>query len=55
MKTLYITDLDGTFLNSEAEITSYSAEIIRKLISDGGFFLLQRQEQRLLFLICLNQ
>lgn len=38
MKTLYITDLDGTFLNSEAEITPCSAEIIRKLISEGGYF-----------------
>lgn len=38
MKTLYITDLDGTFLNSSAEISDTSAEIIRNLISDGLLF-----------------
>lgn len=38
MKTLYITDLDGTFLNSNAEITETSAEIINSLIADGVLF-----------------
>lgn len=38
MKTLYITDLDGTFLNSEAIISPVSAEIIKKLISRGLLF-----------------
>lgn len=38
MKTLYITDLDGTFLNSDAEITPRSAKIIRKLVDKGVLF-----------------
>lgn len=38
MKTLYLTDLDGTFLNSNAEVTKTSAEIINRLISDGLLF-----------------
>lgn len=38
MKTLYITDLDGTFLNSNAEITDTSKEIIKELIGKGALF-----------------
>ena len=38
MKTLYITDLDGTFLNSSAEISHASAQLIKDLISDGMLF-----------------
>lgn len=38
MKTLYITDLDGTFLNSKGEISEKSEKIIKKLISDGALF-----------------
>lgn len=38
MKTLYITDLDGTLLNNNAEITKTSAEILRQLISQGAMF-----------------
>lgn len=38
MKTLYITDLDGTLLNSKAELSAYSADIIKKLISEGANF-----------------
>lgn len=38
MKTLYITDLDGTLLNSEAELTERSAEIINNLIDNGVLF-----------------
>lgn len=38
MKTLYITDLDGTFLNSSAEISDKSAKIIEQLINDGILF-----------------
>lgn len=38
MKTLYITDLDGTFLNSKAEISERSAKIINDLTSSGVLF-----------------
>ncbi len=38
MKTLYITDLDGTFLNSKGEISDRSAEIIKQLIENGAVF-----------------
>lgn len=38
MKTLYITDLDGTFLTSKGEISEKSEKIIKELISDGALF-----------------
>lgn len=38
MKTLYLTDLDGTFLNSRAEVTAASGEIINKLTKEGLLF-----------------
>ncbi|MCM1544852.1 MAG: HAD family hydrolase [Ruminococcus sp.] len=38
MKTLYLTDLDGTFLNSKGEITSASKELINKLSANGVLF-----------------
>ena len=38
MKTLYITDLDGTFLDPSAHVSHNSAKIINKLISDGLLF-----------------
>lgn len=38
MKTLFISDLDGTFLNSKAEISPRSAEIIDYLIKNGVMF-----------------
>lgn len=38
MKTLYITDLDGTFLNSEGEVSEKSREIVNKMIDDGLLF-----------------
>ena len=34
-KTLFITDLDGTLLNSNAEISTVTADIINKLIDAG--------------------
>ncbi len=40
MKTLYLTDLDGTFLNDDAKITDESAKIINELISKGVLFTL---------------
>ncbi len=38
MKVLYITDLDGTFLNSSAEITERSRNIIGSLTQKGLLF-----------------
>lgn len=38
MKKLYITDLDGTLLNSHAEISKRSAELINSLIDKGVLF-----------------
>ncbi|NLJ97585.1 MAG: HAD family hydrolase [Clostridiales bacterium] len=35
MKTLYITDLDGTLLNHKAELSNKTISIINKLIDDG--------------------
>ena len=37
-KTLFISDLDGTLLNSHAKITPVTAKIINKLIDDGLIF-----------------
>jgi len=38
MKTLYITDLDGTMLNSDGNLSDFSAETIKKLIENGVLF-----------------
>lgn len=38
MKTLYISDLDGTLLNPNVEVSSYTIETLNKLISNGMFF-----------------
>ncbi len=38
MKTLYISDLDGTLLDSTAKLTPYTKEIIRDLIDKGMLF-----------------
>lgn len=38
MKTLYITDLDGTLLNSEAELSKPSRVLINKIIESGALF-----------------
>lgn len=37
-KTLFISDLDGTLLNSNAEISDKTAEIINRLIKNGMYF-----------------
>lgn len=37
-KTLYISDLDGTLLNSSAEISSETQKMINRFISEGGYF-----------------
>ncbi|MCH5202623.1 MAG: HAD family hydrolase [Oscillospiraceae bacterium] len=38
MKTLYVTDLDGTLLNSDVKISSRSLEIINSLVENGMHF-----------------
>lgn len=38
MKTLYISDLDGTLLNSEALLSERTVQILNELISGGMFF-----------------
>ncbi len=38
MKTLYISDLDGTLLNADAELSPYTREVIKAFSSKGGYF-----------------
>ena len=38
MKTLYVTDLDGTLLTSEEIVSAYTAETINRLVADGMLF-----------------
>lgn len=38
MKTLYITDLDGTLLNSQAQISQNSVSLLNDLIDKGALF-----------------
>ena len=38
MKTLYISDLDGTLLNERAELSGYTIEKLNAFIHDGGHF-----------------
>ncbi len=38
MKILYISDLDGTLLNENAEISDFSAGLISDFVSAGGYF-----------------
>lgn len=38
MKTLYITDLDGTFLNSKGRVSDFSRELINKMTEEGLLF-----------------
>jgi len=38
MKTLYISDLDGTLLNKNAEITPFTKNTINRFTSCGGYF-----------------
>ena len=38
MKTLYVTDLDGTLLNSNSCISPYSLEVINTLVNQGMQF-----------------
>ena len=38
MKTLYISDLDGTLLNSEASLSEFTKETLNQLIQEGMLF-----------------
>ena len=38
MKTLYISDLDGTLLNSQAELSEYTIKTLNHLIKNGVHF-----------------
>ena len=38
MKTLYLSDLDGTLLRSDQQISEYSKNIINQFIQNGNFF-----------------
>lgn len=38
MRTLYLTDLDGTLLNKESKLSKTSIEIINAFIKNGGLF-----------------
>lgn len=38
MKTLYVTDLDGTLLNTQSRISPYSLEVINDLVDKGMLF-----------------
>ena len=35
MKTLYISDLDGTLLNANAELSGYTVQTLNRLIDNG--------------------
>ena len=38
MRTLYISDLDGTLLRSDERISDYTSSIINRFVQDGGCF-----------------
>lgn len=38
MKTLYVTDLDGTLLNTQDRVSEYSSRIINELVEQGMLF-----------------
>lgn len=38
MKTLYVTDLDGTLLNRQSQISEYSINVINQLVEKGTYF-----------------
>ncbi len=38
MKTLYVTDLDGTLLNSNSSISPYTLKVINQLVEEGIHF-----------------
>jgi hypothetical protein len=38
MKTLYVSDLDGTLLNSQETTTQYTNQVINELVDNGLLF-----------------
>lgn len=38
MKTLYVSDLDGTLLRSDETVSPYSCDVINKLVDEGMMF-----------------
>ncbi len=38
MKTLYLSDLDGTLLRSDERCSAYTAEVINRFVGAGGLF-----------------
>jgi len=38
MKTLYISDLDGTLFNSKKEVSDFTVDTLNKFIESGGLF-----------------
>jgi len=38
MKTLYVSDLDGTLLRNDAELSGYTADTLNRFIRNGGLF-----------------
>ncbi|MDE7496728.1 MAG: HAD hydrolase family protein [Muribaculaceae bacterium] len=38
MKTLYVTDLDGTLLDAEGRVSARSAALLNEAIADGAAF-----------------
>lgn len=38
MKTLYVTDLDGTLLNTQDKVSEYSSRVINELVEQGMLF-----------------
>ena len=37
-KTLYISDLDGTLLNQNAELSAYTKDTLNKMVGEGLYF-----------------
>ena len=38
MKTLYLTDLDGTLLRSDERVSEYTMDVINRFVQNGGYF-----------------
>jgi len=38
VKTLYLTDLDGTLLHSNERISDYTANVVNSFVKSGGYF-----------------
>jgi len=38
MKTLYLSDLDGTLLHSNAQVSDYTTSVVNRVVQSGGLF-----------------